>query len=120
MADKKMNEFNIGSSASYVYAQDSGGNQVRITISNLLGDNFKLNSEINNVDADDIKASGLYPIGSGVTNIPSGCAWSDLIVFNGYATIQFTYNKTSFMVYLRMYSKGGSERWSEWKELSFA
>ena len=119
MADKKMSEFNTGNSANYIYAQDSGGNQIRITLSNLLGSNFQSYTEINNVNADDITTSGLYPIGSGVTNIPSGCAWSDLIVFTGYSTIQLTYNKTSYKVYMRIYSRGGSNKWSEWKELSF-
>ncbi len=30
MADKKMNEFSTGSSASFLYAEDSEGNQLRI------------------------------------------------------------------------------------------
>ena len=120
MADKKMSDFNTGGTANYVYAQDANGNQIRITLSNLLGNNFHYRGELSNVDANDIQTSGLYAIGSGVTNIPSGCAWSDMIVFCAYACMQITYNKSSHKVYLRTYSKGGSNTWSEWKELSFA
>ena len=43
-----------------------------------------------------------------------------MIVFCAYACMQITYNKSSHKVYLRTYSKGGSNTWSEWKELSFA
>lgn len=120
MADIQINQAAITTTVATLLGVSRDGTLNRITFENLMGNNFYNRGIISSGDANDCIKSGLYMLGSGIGNIPADCAWSDLIVFAGYAILQITYSKTNFKLYARMYSKGGSESWTKWYTISIS
>ena len=97
----------------------SGSSGKSIPVESFMAKSMYPKGLISSGDADDYKSTGLYNLGSGIAHIPSDCAWSDLIVFGGYATLQITYSKTNGNLYARIFKKGAiTEEWTAWMKVT--
>lgn len=93
-----------------------------ISINGLIG--IVLSGDTNelppNTDFNDLKlVGGVYNLATGpYLNSPKrDVPWSILIVFSGYSTLQIFIEKYTFTIYARVYN--GTNKWGEWKEISF-
>ena len=97
----------------------SGSSGKSIPVESFMAKSMYPKGLISSGDADDYKSTGLYNLSSGIAHIPSDCEWSDLIVFEGYATLQITYSKTNGNLYARIFKRGSiTEEWTAWMKVT--
>ena len=116
MADKKMSDFNVGTSVSYVYGENSAGNQVRVVPQDIIP--YKEVQLLKN-DFNEINQSGYCRITNGqqLLNRPTSIennVWIVEAVFTSgdYALVRVTNLKMQQAI--RTMNAG---TWSAWKTL---
>lgn len=117
MADKQMNQFNTGSSATYVYAEAADGSQVRINIENLRASLFTMKTysgDLNSIILGPAKYE-VYKLNSECTNVPYDGNGSICIVFSydGWVIHQ-VYIGGSGQMWCR--TCFGPSKWQAWRK----
>ena len=117
-----MNEFTLSSSISYVYGEDSSGNQVKISNSNMASGIYGNNkNNIYSADWDTLTESGLYIVGGATgANMPNTYNYGILEVNNINGTILQRYypDSTGKNVCYRM-KYGNNGTWRPWRYFAF-